>query len=396
MVVGHPTFVLAPDSFKESLTAREVAAAMEVGLRASYPDARYLHVPMADGGEGTTQSLVDATGGTLHDVIVTGPLGEPVTAQFGILGDGETGVLEMASAAGIHLTEPSRRDPLRASTVGVGQLISACLDRGLTRLIVGLGGSGTNDGGAGMAQALGARLLDRDGNELPRGGQHLADLHHLDVSGLDPRLASVTIEVACDVTNPLCGPQGASAVYGPQKGASEQDVTVLDAGLQRYADVIAAELGREVAQIPGAGAAGGLGAGLLAFTEATLRPGVEIVIDHTGLRDHVATADLVITGEGRMDGQTRMGKTPYGVAQVARAAGKPVIAITGSTGDGIELLDDTFAAILPIIPRLDDLDVVLDQAADNVARTCRAVGALLRLTLPPGDGTAVERSPSGG
>ena len=376
-----PLIILAPDSFKESLTAQQVCVAMQAGLEQVFPDARYVHVPMADGGEGTVQSLVDATGGTVRRARVTGPLGDAVEAAFGILGDGETAVIEMAAASGLELVPSADRDIRRATTYGIGELISVCLDLGVRRLVVGLGGSATNDGGAGMAQDLGAHLLDASGRPLPYGGAPLANLARIDVSGLDPRLRDCAIEVASDVTNPLCGPTGASAVYGPQKGATPTDVTELDAALEHYADIVRRDLGRSVGEVPGAGAAGGLGAGLLAFTQARISSGIDIVIRLTGLVDHVAEANLVLTGEGRMDGQTRFGKTPFGVASVARAAGTPVIGIAGSVGEGVEELAEYFDAIIPVIGRVAPLSEVLTEAASNVERTCANVGRLIALTI---------------
>ncbi len=377
-----PVILLAPDSFKESLTAAQVCTAMEAGFRHAFPDARYVHVPMADGGEGTARSLVDATGGTMHAVTVTGPLGTAVEASYGVLGDGSTGVIEMAAASGLELLTPEQRDARVTTTYGTGELILAALERGVRRLIIGLGGSATNDGGAGLAQALGARLLDDAGRPLAPGGAALAGLARIDVSGLDPRLAELTVDVACDVNNPLTGPEGASAVYGPQKGASPEDVAELDAALGVWADVLKRDLGRDVAEVPGAGAAGGLGAGLLALTRAELRRGIDIVIEQTRLREQIAGATLVVTGEGRMDGQTRFGKTPFGVATVAREAGKPVIGVAGSVGAGIEELADTFDAVVPVLGKVAPLAEVLADAAENVERTCRNVGSLIRLELP--------------
>lgn len=374
------TFVLAPDSFKESMTAKEVCIAMEKGLRSVYPSARYIHVPMADGGEGTVQSLVDASGGQIHQLEVTGPLGQPVTAAYGVLGDGVTAVIEMASASGIQLVRREERNPLLTTTYGTGELIRACLDQGIRKIIIGIGGSATNDGGAGMAQALGARLLDESGTELPRGGGALSRLAMIDTTHMDARLQQVELLVACDVTNPLCGQQGASAVFGPQKGATPEMVVQLDAALSHYADIIQSQLGRDVRDIPGAGAAGGLGAGLLTFTRATLRRGIEIVIEYTGLRDKLAEADIVFTGEGGMDFQTKFGKTPYGVAVAAKAAGKPVIAVTGYMGEGIETLyDEGIDAIFGIVPRAAGLDELLAQGSYNVQRTMENIARTLRL-----------------
>lgn len=373
-----PTIVLAPDSFKESLTAAEVCDALERGLRRRLSDVVVRRVPMADGGEGTVQSLVDATGGGLRQATVDGSLGDPVAATWGLLGDGVTGVVEMAAASGLGLVPAERRDPRRASTRGTGQLLSAVLDAGVRHLVLGIGGSATNDGGAGMAQALGARLLDADGRDLPPGGAALARLARIDASGLDARLADVTIDVACDVTNPLCGPLGASAVYGPQKGADPSTVAELDAALAHYGNLLARDLGADVAGLPGAGAAGGLGAGLVAFTGARLRRGVEIVVEQVRLAEQVRGADLVVTGEGRMDAQSAMVKTPQGVAAVARAAGVPVVAVAGGLGDGWECLyDEGFAAIVPVVDRIGGLDDALARAAANLERTGVTIGALL-------------------
>lgn len=328
--------VIAPDSFKGSLTAWEAAAAMAEGVRRLWPAAETVLVPMADGGEGTTEALVRATGGTLHEQTVTGPLGEPVRAAFGILGDGETGVIEMAAAAGLYLVPEDRRDPRVTTTYGVGELIRAALDAGCRRLVVGIGGSATNDGGVGMAQALGAHFTDTEGREIGWGGGRLKDLMHIDLSGLDTRLSGVEVRVACDVDNPLTGPRGAAAIYGPQKGATPAMVVELDANLAHLAAVIEKDLGQHVNTIPGAGAAGGLGAGLIAFLGASLMPGVEMVIGAVNLPERLAGADLVLTGEGKIDAQTAFGKTPAGVARVAKAAGLPVIAIAGGIGDDVE------------------------------------------------------------
>ncbi len=336
MTVAVPSFVIAPDSFKGSASAREVAQAIADGLRTALPDASYDLVPMADGGEGTVDALVSATGGQIVKVKVTGPLGEPVDSFFGILGDGTTAVIEMAAAAGLALVPPERRNPMVTTTYGVGELIKAALDAGCRRFIIGIGGSATNDGGAGMAQALGVRLLDATGNEIGFGGGALAKLARIDASGLDPRVREAEFLVACDVTNPLTGPNGASAVYGPQKGATPEMVAKLDANLRHYAALIRRDLGVDVETVPGAGAAGGLGAGLMAFCHAQLRRGVELVIEAVRLPERVQRADIVITGEGRLDFQTGFGKVPYGVAQVAKRFGRPVIAIAGQLGEGAE------------------------------------------------------------
>ena len=326
--------VIAPDSFKGSLTARQAADAIERGVRRVIPDADIIPIPMADGGEGTVRALVDATGGRLISTHVTGPLGEPVAATYGILGDGTTAVIEMAEAAGLHLVGTTP-DPLRATTRGVGELILDALGHGAERIIVGLGGSATNDGGAGMAQALGVRLLDADGRNLPGGGAALANLVRIDCTGLDSRIARTPIVLASDVTNPLTGPDGASAVFGPQKGATPAMVEQLDRALNRYAAVVRRDTGRSVDAIPGAGAAGGLGAGFLAFTDATMRSGVDLVTETVGLKERAVGADYCFTGEGRIDGQTQYGKTPMGVARAVRevAPSCRVIALAGSIGE---------------------------------------------------------------
>jgi glycerate 2-kinase len=324
--------VIAPDSYKGSMTAAEVAEAMARGVRRLFPDAELDLIPMADGGEGTVQALVDATGGRLIEASVTGPLGQPVTATFGMLGDGETAVIEMASASGLPLVAAGQRNPLLTTTYGTGELIRLALDQGARRLIIGIGGSATNDGGAGMAQALGVRFQDSEGRDLPPGGGALATLGRIDMSGLDPRLQGFDITVACDVDNPMTGERGAAAVFGPQKGATPDMVATLDANLHRLAEVIRRDLGKDVEQVPGAGAAGGLGAGLLAFLGATLRRGVEIVVDAVGLTERCAGAALCLTGEGGTDFQTVRGKTPMGVARAAKTHGVPVICLSGGLG----------------------------------------------------------------
>lgn len=375
----NETFVLAPDSFKESMTAKEVCNAMEKGLRKVFPEANFVHVPMADGGEGTTQSLIDATDGTLYALNVTGPLGETVEASYGIMGNGEIAVIEMASASGIQFVNRDTKNPLVTTTYGTGELIRACLDKGIKKIILGIGGSATNDGGAGMAEALGVRFYDEAGNTLPHGGGALDRLHHIDLSGLDSRLAQVDIQVACDVTNPLCGEQGASAIFGPQKGATPEMVAQLDNNLAHYAAVIRTQLDKEIATVPGAGAAGGLGAGLMAFTQCTLRRGIDIVVEFSGLIDKLAGADFCFTGEGRIDYQTKFGKTPYGVARTAKAQGVPVIAVSGCVGEGVEALyGEGIDTIFGIIPRADNIEALLKDGPINMERACENIGRLLK------------------
>lgn len=328
--------VIAPQGFKGNLTALEVARAIETGLKRAGHEVTTLIVPMADGGEGTVRALVDARGGRLVAVEVTDPMGERVTAHWGLLGDGVTAVIEMAAASGLGLVPAAKRNPLVATTYGTGELIRDALDRGCRKFIIGIGGSATNDGGAGMAQALGAKLLDGRGRSLAWGGAALAELARIDIGGLDPRLAESDILLASDVTNPLCGPQGASYVYGPQKGATEEMVVRLDAALAHYADVIRRDLKIDVRDVPGAGAAGGLGAGLIVFLGARPRPGVDIVIEASGLGEQLRDAALVFTGEGRLDDQTACGKTPVGVARKAKELGLPVIALAASIGRGYQ------------------------------------------------------------
>ncbi|MDX1303879.1 glycerate kinase [Photobacterium sp.] len=369
--------VIAPDSYKESLTAMEVATAIEAGFRQVLPDAEYYKLPMADGGEGTVQSLVDATNGTVIECPVTGPMGEPVQGFYGLMGDGKTAIIEMAAASGLHLVPTEQRNPLQTTTYGTGELIKAVLAQGVEHIIVGIGGSATNDGGIGMAQALGIRMLDADGKEIGYGGGALARLNTIDMSGLDPRLADVKLEVACDVDNPLCGPKGASHVFGPQKGATPEMVEQLDANLARYAEIINRQLGRDVKDMAGAGAAGGLGAALLGLLQASLRPGIDIVMDAVNLSDIVADADLVITGEGRIDSQTIHGKTPIGIARTAKKFHLPVIAIAGCVSrDSNVVYDHGIDAVFSVVPRAMALSDALNEAAFNVQMTARNVAAM--------------------
>ncbi|MFY3304387.1 glycerate kinase [Achromobacter xylosoxidans] len=329
--------VIAPDSFKESVSAPDAAAAIARGVKAACPGAHTVCIPMADGGEGTVEAVLAAAGGQARQRTVNDALGHKVDAVWGLLEDG-TAVIEMAAAAGLELIAPSRRDPLRASSHGVGELILAALDAGAVRIILGLGGSATNDGGAGMLTALGLRLLDKDGRSLPPGGGALGQLASIDPRGLDSRLANTRIIIASDVDNPLCGPQGASHVFGPQKGATPEQVQTLDAMLGHFADICARQLGSDRRHDAGAGAAGGLGFAAKTFLNADFRPGVEIVAELGGLAQVMEGATLAFTGEGRMDAQTLRGKTPAGVARIAQQAGVPVVALAGSLGDGYEAL----------------------------------------------------------
>ncbi|TCD53877.1 glycerate kinase [Alloscardovia theropitheci] len=392
--------VVAPDSFKGSLTAQQAADAIEIGIRRVLPQANIVTVPMADGGEGTVQSLVDATGGYLVTAEVVNPLGKMCRAQYGFLGNTSlndksvhddttheenslgdcTAVIEMAQASGIQFVNELTMNPLTATTYGTGQLIKDALDRGATKIIVGLGGSATNDGGAGMAQALGVHLKDADGNELDFGGAELARLESIDCSQMDERLKYVEIILASDVTNPLTGSRGASAVFGPQKGASDDMIMQLDAALMHYAKIIREQCGRDVENIPGSGAAGGLGAGFLAFTRASIKPGVSVMIEATHLKEKAVGADLCITGEGGIDSQTQYGKTPLGVAQAVKDAAQQctVIALAGKVGSGAEILYDMgIDAIFGIIPGVSTMSEAIEQASENVSRMAENVVRLV-------------------
>ncbi|KAJ50259.1 glycerate kinase [Clostridium tetanomorphum] len=373
-------FVLAPDSFKESMTAKEAADAMERGIKKVLPNAQCIKVPMADGGEGTVQSLIDATCGELVTVKTIAPLGNEIESSFGILGDGKTAVIEMASASGLHLVKKEDRNPLLTTTYGTGMLIKAALDRGVDNILIGIGGSATNDGGAGMIQALGAKLLDNHGNEIPFGGGALNKLCKINLSNLHPALHHVKIEVACDVTNPLIGKNGASHIFGPQKGATYEMVETLDRNLAHYANIIKESLKKDIANVPGAGAAGGLGAGLMAFLNANLKSGVELVIKFTGLEEKIMVADYVFTGEGSIDSQTISGKTPYGVSMVAKKFNIPVIAFAGRIGSGIEpLYDCGINSIVGILPGAMDLETALKEGMKNMEISAENVTRILKI-----------------
>lgn len=373
--------VIACDSFKGSVSAIEAANAMADGVRRVWPHAQIDCIPVADGGEGTIDALLYTLPGQRLAVKVTGPLGAPVEAEFALLEDG-TAVIEMAAASGLPLLPKEALDPLHASTYGTGQLINAALDVGCRRILMGLGGSATNDGGAGMAQALGARLLDAAGMPLPPGGGSLGALACMDLSALDPRLQQVPIQVACDVTNPLCGPQGASAVYGPQKGADAAMVLTLDASLSHFADVAAACTGRDVRNEPGAGAAGGLGAGLLLFCRAKICSGINTVLDAVDFDRRVYDADLILTGEGRIDGQSIRGKVPVGVAtRVKSQRSIPVVAIVGGIGPqaekvyeyGVDAVFSTAPGPITLEQAMRDSRLLLSGAAERAARLIHAV-----------------------
>ena len=357
--------VIAPQGFKAGLSGLEAAQAIARGVSAVVPGAETVLAPVADGGDGTLNALVDATGGQVFTSRVTGPLGQPLEAQWGVMGDGQTAVIEMALASGLALVPQRRRNPRMTTTSGTGEIMREALERGYTRIIVGLGGSATNDGGAGFAAALGARFLDAEDRTIAPGGSALARLERIDISGLHPRLPEASIVAATDVTNPLCGPDGASAVFGPQKGASPEMVRELDAALANYARVVARDAGRDVSEQPGAGAAGGLGAGMMAFAGATLQSGIDMVCEVLDFDTILQDADLVITGEGRADRSTIFNKAPAGVARLAEAKGIPTVLLAGSLGPGYEeLYDHSVAAVVSIADRPMSFDQSLSRSAE--------------------------------
>lgn len=372
--------VIAPDSFKESLTALEVADAIEMGFKKFYPYVDYVKIPMADGGEGTVQSLVDALKGKVVERSVTAPLGNKIQAFFGISGDNQTAVIEMAAASGLHLVSPAQRNPLKTTSFGTGELIKAALDLGVKKIILGIGGSATNDAGAGMLQALGVQLLNANNQQIGLGGENLSLISKIDLSKLDSRLQQVEILVACDVDNPLCGEKGASAVFGPQKGATPEIVQQLDRALFHFSDIVQQDLDLNIRDQAGAGAAGGMGGGLLLLPNVQLKAGVQIIIDAVNLNEQIKDADLVITGEGRMDSQTVHGKTPIGVAKAAKLFNKPVIAIVGSLKDDYEVVyEHGIDAVFPIIRQLKSLDETLKLGRENLISTAQNIARLYKL-----------------
>lgn len=364
------TFVLAPDSFKESMSAAQVCQAMQRGIQNVIPDAHIIHVPMADGGEGTVDALISSLKGQSIACEVTGPLPEQrIQTYWGLIDAGQTAVIEMAKANGIHLLKPSQRNPMLTSTYGTGEMIKQALDLSVKKIIMGSGGSITNDGGAGMAQALGVQFLNHAGELIQVCGGNLDQVKSMDLSGLDPRLVDTEIIIASDVNNPLCGPNGASIIFGPQKGATPEMIKQLDQNLGHFADVVAGQIGCDYRHVAGAGAAGGLGFGLMAFTAASIRSGVELMIEQVQLSEKIAQADYVLTGEGKIDSQTSLGKTPFGVAQLARKFNKPVIAFAGLVGEGIEdLFESGFSQIIGINPPDCPLEEALKNAEMNLEK----------------------------
>jgi glycerate kinase len=372
--------LICPDSFKECLPARQVAEHIANGIKRLRSADEIKILPLADGGEGTVSSLVDATGGSMVWLKAHDPLLREIDTTIGILGDGKTAVIEMASASGLALLKSEERNPWITTTFGTGELIKQALDKGCMKIIVGVGGSATNDGGMGAVEALGAKFLDENGRDLPPGGGSLGRLAEIDLTGLDRRIPECTIIVACDVTNPLTGKDGASLVYGPQKGADTLMTERLDRNLRHYAGCIKKYLGKNVAHIPGSGAAGGLSAGLLAFADASIRPGFELVSEITDLAAWIAWADLIITGEGKIDFQTLFGKTVFGVASLAKECNKPVIAIAGILGEGYELMvEKGIQGIVPVTDKIMSLEEAMKNAGSLIEDTAERIFRLLQL-----------------
>ena len=370
--------VIAPQEFKESLSGMEIAEAMSLGVKRVWPHAETILIPVADGGDGTLQALVDSSGGEVRTATVQDAIGRLIKAEWGALGNGTTAVIEVANAVGLARLSSEERDVRNASTFGIGQLVIEALNAEFNHFIIGVGGSATNDGGAGMIQAMGGRLSDKNGKELPRGGIALANLTTIDISDMDSRVLDADIVVACDVNNPLCGPRGASAIFGPQKGASFQDVQDLDAALANFAEVIANDLHTNVAEIPGAGASGGLGAGLMGFFDARLRLGADIVLEAVSIEDHLVGAELVIVGEGQFDRSTVFNKSPVAVAQRAKKHGTPVIGIAGSLGAGFsEVHQHGIDAVFSLVNRPMSLKTAMEDTKRLVTiateEACRAI-----------------------
>lgn len=367
--------IIAIDSFKGSLSTFESAEAAKAGILRVFPDAEVLISPLADGGEGTTEAIVCAAGGEMRRVKVHDPLGREITAEYGVLPD-RRAVIEMSAASGITLLSPEERNPLKASTYGTGELIRAAILDGCRKFIIGIGGSATNDGGAGMLEALGFGLLDKNGNQIKRGAIGLSELVGIDCGSAMPELSECEFNIASDVTNPLCGKLGCSAVYGPQKGATPEMIADMDEWLKGYASLTARTLGKDCSTLSGAGAAGGLGFAFTAFLSGKLRSGIELVIEATGLEEKVKGADIVITGEGRLDGQSCMGKAPIGVARLAKKYAKPVIAFAGCVTDDARLTNDYgIDAFFPIVRKPCSLEEAMDKknAYKNLSDTAEQV-----------------------
>lgn len=370
--------VIAPDSFKESLSSTEVSNVIEIGIKRGLPSAKCVKIPMGDGGEGTMKALIDAIGGNIYDVMVTGPLGNRVKASYGISLDGEIGVLEMASASGIDLVPIDLRNPMITTTYGTGEVIKEVLNHGVKKIIIGIGGSATNDCGAGMLQALGVSISNSAEVEIDYGGGALDKAVKIDINGLDSRIQDVEIQVACDVDNPLTGETGASRIYGPQKGADSKQVDILDYNLKHFAMLIEKELHIKVDDIPGAGAAGGLGAALHGFLNGKLMRGIDIVIKAVKLEEHIKDADLVITGEGKIDSSTLYGKTVAGVTNISKKYDVPVIALTGAIGDDAQKLYDMgVSSMFSITQHPCSLKEAYRDAAENLQRTSENISRMI-------------------
>lgn len=371
-------FVLAPDSFKESMTSMEACLAMERGIKKVFKDAECIKVPMADGGEGTVDALVNATEGKFIEIEVTNPIGKKIKAKYGILGDSKTAVIEMAKASGIELINRKERNPYVTTTYGTGEFIKDAVNRGIKHILIGIGGSATNDGGAGMLQALGVKLLDINKEEIPFGGVHLEKIEYIDKGNIDEFLKDVTIEVACDVTNPLIGENGASYIFGPQKGANSEMVKVLDDNLRHFALKIKEIFNINIADVPGSGAAGGLGGALLAFLNAELRSGIDLVIKYTNLEEKIKMSDYVFTGEGSIDGQTILGKTPVGVSKLGKKYDVPVMAFAGKVDPQSEnLYNEGMKSIFCIMRGVETLDDALRDGASNLEKTVESIVRIL-------------------
>lgn len=372
--------VIAIDSLKGSLSSMEAGMAIKDGILAAKPDAEVIVKPLADGGEGTTDALIEGMNGERIDLTVTGPMHTPVDAYYGYLKDTNTAVMEMASAAGITLVPDSEKNPLLATSYGVGEMINDAIQRGCRNFIIGIGGSVTNDGGIGMLKALGVRFLDENGKDAREGGQALAKVARIDVSGMNPLLKECHIQVACDVNNPLCGENGSTYVYGPQKGVTEDMKKTLDEAMAHFARVTSETLENDYMNTPGAGAAGGLGYAFLAYTGAALTPGIELILDAVGLEEELSGADVVVTGEGRLDFQTAMGKAPVGVARLAKKYNAKVIAFAGSvTKEATACNKEGIDAFFPILRGVCTLAEAMDPvtARNNMTATVEQVFRLL-------------------
>ncbi|API89801.1 glycerate kinase [Marinilactibacillus psychrotolerans] len=374
--------VIAPDSFKESMSALEVARAIEEGFKEVLPNSEYVKLPMADGGEGTVQSIIDATGGTLKELTVTGPLQEPVAAFYGLSGDKKIAIIEMAASSGLDKVQPNKRNPLKTTSFGFGELIKDALDEGVEEILLGIGGSATNDGGAGMIMSLGGKLLDKNKNPIVPNGEGLKELSYIDISNMHSRINEVSIRVACDVDNPLTGETGASYIYGPQKGGTIEQLKQLDTNLSHFAQLIKESLGKDIEHIPGAGAAGGLGAGIVAFLNGKLERGGDLIVDILDLEGKIKEADLVITGEGGINHQTIFGKTPIAVSQVSKKYGVPTIALAGCLNKGYETIyDEGIDAVFSIIPEFSTIEEALENGFENLKNTAMNCARLINIGM---------------